>query len=214
MPSSGSGIDNLWPIGNDHRMLEVCRAGVDRVPAIAEMLARAFVDEPMLVMLSGKPGDPAAGRRRFFELLNRPLAELGCLYEIGDASAAAAWIPPDAQEVWARVDAATRPAVRELTSDGGRRWEATWDWVLERIPAEPIWFLDHIGVEPRSQGTGLGGALIEHGLTFARADGISAFLETTVAANVPAYEHFDFRVVDHGDTQPGGPHSWLMRWDP
>ncbi len=195
-------------------MREVKHATVDRVPAIAEMLARAFVDDPTFGLFVGDAGVRALGRRRFFELLDTPLAQLGLVWEIGDADAAAAWVPPNSSESWASIDASTRPLIRELTADGAPRWEAMWDWVVERIPDEPVWFLDHIGVHPSMQGQGLGRALIDHGLKLASDDDTSAFLETAVASNVPYYEHLGFRVVEHGDTPLAGPHIWLMRRDP
>lgn len=193
---------------------EIRQATADRVPAICGMLARAFADDPIFDLLVPDRTNRSDAVQGFFERLDAPLAAMGLLWEIGDAVAAAAWIPPDAHEAWAEIDAATLPFVREISPDGGRGWEAMWGWVLERIPDEPLWLLDHIGVEPGSQGTGCGRALIEHGFRLAEADGVGTFLETAVPANVPYYENLGFHVVADGVTPLEGPRAWLMRRDP
>ena len=192
-------------------MHEIRQATVDRVPAICAMLTRAFADDPMVVWPVGNVDDLGSVQHRLFELVDVPFTELGLVWEIGDAFAAAAWIPPDSIAAYVGIDVATRPIVRRLTADAGRRWEAMWDWIEERIPSEPLWLLDHVGVDPTHQGKGLGGTLIEHGLELARKDGVGAFLETAVPANVAYYERFGFTVVEEGDAPLGGPHIWFMR---
>jgi len=64
------------------------------------------------------------------------------------------------------------------------------------------------------QGRGVGSALIDFGLSRARAGAASVFLETGTARNVPLYERMGFRVVEDTDAPDGGPHMWFMRWDP
>ena len=59
-----------------------------------------------------------------FELIDVPLAELGLLWEVGDAAAAALWIPPALLDTYVNLDTATRPAVHEMTADAGLRWDA------------------------------------------------------------------------------------------
>ena len=63
-------------------------------------------------------------------------------------------------------------------------------------------------------GIGVGSALIEHGLAFARRDGTPAFLETGRPGNVPYYERRGFRTYLDEDAPNGGPHIWFMRFDP
>lgn len=151
--------------------IEVARAGVDRVPVLAEVLASAFVTEPMEAWPHGADDphlvDQLAAE---FRALDEVLAEHGFIWEAGEAD--------------------------------------------ERVPDEPLWVLDHIGVSPAHQGRGVGRRPVEHGLALADADGIPAFLETGAARNVGYYERFGFRVVLDGDVPDGGPHIWFMRRDP
>ena len=101
-----------------------------------------------------------------------------------------------------------------MADDGGRRWNTLWEWAGSKVPKEPVWYLDHIGVEPGHQGGGVGTALVQHGLVRARADGVAAFLEVGNPRNVAYYERFGFAVVEAADAPDGGPHVWFMRCEP
>lgn len=193
--------------------VEIRLATRERVPAVAAMLARAFADDPM-IQVSLAPEDRDERARRFFTLLDEEWADLGVLWEAGDAAGAAAWIPPEQHDALADQNAALRDAFHALSPDGGVLHDALWDWVESKIPDEPVWFLDQIGVDPTRQGEGIGGALIELGLGWARRDGTPAFLETGIARNVAYYERFGFRLVDEGDAPLDGPHVWFMRFEP
>ncbi len=189
----------------------ITQASAGRGPELAGVLARAFVTEPMLRWTMG--GDDADLAERLtveFEPLVGGMAAHGMVWEAGDGMGLSGWVEPGRMNVlWeSQADGAV---VNALTSDGGIRRDAMWKWVESQVPSEPLWFLDHIGVEPAAQGQGAGSALIRHGLARADADGIDAFLETGTAGNVGYYERFGFRLVSEGDAPGGGPHIWFMR---
>jgi GNAT superfamily N-acetyltransferase len=193
--------------------IEISRATPDRLPVLCAILGRAFVDEPMLRWSLGTYGDVAQRFVRQFELFSATLVQRGMMWEAGTARGAAVWIPAAEGKAYAQAFDASRSRVHALTQDGGERYDAFWEWVESKIPDEPLWHLDSVGVEPGSRGTGVGAALIEHGLELARADDAGAFLETGTPRNVPYYERFGFRIVDDADAPHGGPHIWFMRWD-
>jgi GNAT superfamily N-acetyltransferase len=195
-------------------MIEITRATPDRLAVLCSLLGRAFVDEPMLQWSMAIRGDVTERLIKQFEAFNQTLVEGGMVWEAGDARGAAVWIPADAGDAYEEAFEASRAGIHALTDDGGRRWDAFWDWVESNIPDEPVWHLDAIGVEPEARGTGIGAALVQHGLERARADESAAFLETGTPGNVPLYEHFGFRVVEAADAPGGGPMIWFMRWDP
>jgi GNAT superfamily N-acetyltransferase len=120
-------------------------------------------------------------------------------------------IPPDKTDVW--EEAQLRTNMRAVAEDGAR-YDVFWEWVASKIPDDPLWHLDSVGVEPSMQGRGIGSALIEFAVARAGADEGAVFLETGTPRNVPLYERFGFRVVEDADAPGGGPHVWFMRRAP
>jgi ribosomal protein S18 acetylase RimI-like enzyme len=194
--------------------VEVTQAGPDRLSAVARVLGRAFVTEPLARWPLGVHGDLEERFTLWFEYFLDGWMDLGIVWEVGDALGAAIWIPADKAEAWEEGIERSRPRVHELTDDGGRRYDEFWEWVASRIPDERLWHLDSVGVAPETRGRGIGFALIDFGLARARADGAGVLLETGTPRNVPYYERFGFRVVMDADAPEGGPHVWFMRWDP
>jgi GNAT superfamily N-acetyltransferase len=186
----------------------IVQATADRVPQLAELLGEAFADDPMLVWPFG------TGRTEmitdFFRTFDERIAMLGWLFEAGAGTGVAAWIPPGSDEAMMDVDRAIRPT---LASAGARHAEM-WEWIAGNFPDEPFWYLDHIAVDAPHRGSGVGGALIRYGLTFADRDDVPAFLETGRPENVGYYERRGFRTVADDDAPGGGPHIWFMRYTP
>lgn len=191
----------------------VRRAEPERLPVLASVLGRAFVAEPMVCWPFGEGGDVEEKCIRTFEYFLEELIGLGIVWEAGDALGASIWFSPDDRATWEAAQIHDR-RIDVLTDDDGARYDAFWDWVDARIPAEPAWHLDSIGVEPSIQGRGIGTALMEHGLERARESGVAVVLETAQERNVPYYERFGFRTVEDADAPGDGPHVWFMRWEP
>ena len=195
------------------RRIEVARAGPDRLAALAPVFGKAFVDEPMMRWPMGEQGDVVERFTRGFGYCLEDALRLGIVWEAGTATGAAIWIPPGQSETWEHHPW-HQPRIDALADDGGRRYNAFWDWVESHEPDEPLWLLDSIAVEPAAQGQGFGGALIAAGLARARAGGVGAFLSTGTPRNVSIYGRSGFRVVQDIDAPDGGPHIWFMRWEP
>jgi GNAT superfamily N-acetyltransferase len=179
--------------------VEITQAAQDRLSVLADVFGRAFVTEPMMQWPLGEHGDIEQRTTRAFEYFLESLIERGLVWEAGRGMGAAVWIPPAQLDAW--EEAQRRNArIFSLADDGGRRWDAFWEWVESKTPDEPLWLLDSVAVEPGMQGRGIGSALIEFGLTMARAaDATGMFLETGTSRNVPLYERFGFRVVEAAD---------------
>ena len=99
-----------------------------------------------------------------------------------------------------------------LTEDGGRRFDAFWSWVDAQRTHEslaPGLGRGRTGV----QGRGIGRALIERGLTRARAAGSGVLLEQEAFVTFRSMS-VGFRTCLADDAPDGGPHVWFMRWDP
>ena len=203
--------------------VEVMPAGPERLDALAPVFGRAFVDDPMMGWTMGDlPRTPDRYTPCFSAFLQQVLPcgvvwEAGAVRaagaEAGRALGAAAWIPPGQFEEWA-VHPWNQPRILECTDDGGRRYEAFWQWIDEHGPAEPAWLLDSIAVDPVVQGRGYGSELIADGLERARSEGLGAHLSTGTERNVAVYSRLGFRVAEALDAPDHGPHIWFMCWDP
>ena len=167
------------------------RATSDRISALAPVFGRAFVDEPMTQWSLGERGEAADRLTSAFTYFLEPVISLGLVWEVAAGNGAAVWIPPNHFDDW---DVHPRGvAITALTDDDGRRYTRFWDWVDSHNPAEPLWQLDSIAVDPAAQGQGLGTMLVAAGLALAQADGVGAFLSTGSARNVSIYARSGFR---------------------
>jgi GNAT superfamily N-acetyltransferase len=193
-------------------MTEIRLATRADLPSVARLFGRAFIDDAML-RWPLPPEATVEDLTELFAILLDVYWPLDAISVIG-GEAAAVWLPPDESARFAEIEGPTRESIRPLTDDGGARYDAFWDWLGEHVPDEPCWFLDILAVDAGARGRGLGGRLIEHGLVRAHADGLPAFLETSVFANVALYERFGFHVIDELVAPGGGPTIWFLRSDP
>jgi GNAT superfamily N-acetyltransferase len=182
--------------------------------ALSGVLGRAFAADPMMTWPLGDVADPQRSIEACFRLLNAGNIEDGLVFEAAGGAGVAVWVPPDLAGRWAETERLARPAIYALADDGGARYERLWGWVEERMPAEPLWYLDQLGVDPARQAEGLGKALVRFGLARAADAGLPAFLETATERNVLFYQSLGFRVVDVGSVPGGGPRIWFLRHDP
>jgi GNAT superfamily N-acetyltransferase len=184
-------------------------AGPADLPALVVTCAAAMSDDPMICW--PMPEATPAAQRELFRAILEPYVEFGVLWKTGGCDGGAAWLPPEVAEQFEEIDQSIRAAINPLTSDGGARYAAFWDWLGAHLPAEPCWFLDLVAVAPAAQRRGLGRRLVTHGLELARADGYPAFLETGNPRNVPYYQSLGFRIVDEQRAPDGGPTIWFMQ---
>jgi GNAT superfamily N-acetyltransferase len=195
-------------------MTGVARSTPERLGVLAPVFGRAFVDEPMMLWPMGLRGDVVDRLTRCFAYFLEEALEHDLVWEVDGGKGAAVWMAASQPEAWETDHPWHQPRIIELTDDGGHRYQAFWEWVESRTPAEPLWLLDSIAVDPDAQGRGLGSALISDGLIRAYESGVGAFLSTGTRRNVAIYERCGFRVVEHVDAPGGGPHTWFMRADP
>lgn len=122
----------------------------------------------------------------------------GTAHRVGFAGAAL-WLPPGIEP-----DEAALGELLERTVSASDQGDAIR--VMEQMagyhPKEPHWYLPLIGVDPASQGKGLGGALLRHATDICDRDGAPAYLESSNLQNLPLYERHGFEVL--GTIQVGG----------
>jgi ribosomal protein S18 acetylase RimI-like enzyme len=113
-------------------------------------------------------------------------------YVTPDFCGAALWLPPDVHPNGEVLEAIFRNTVKGDRLDDVL---ATFEKMGESHPHEPHWYLPMIGVEPNSQGRGLGGLLMHHAVARCDKEGMPAYLESSNPRNISLYIRHGFEVI-------------------
>jgi len=179
--------------------------------AIADTLAKAFHDDPLICFLLKDAASRPAKMPKLFKLLFK----LGLPHDACDVTtgfeAVALWRPPNAWHIppWQYV---TNGAafIDVFGLSGGLQVMGAMDYIEKRHPHEPHWYLQAIGTDPAKQGKGFGGVVIRRQLALADAAGMPAYLESSKDTNIPIYQSFGFEVTGEITIPGGGPTIWPM----
>jgi ribosomal protein S18 acetylase RimI-like enzyme len=191
------------------------RATAADVPALAGMLARAFMDDPVAGWAFRPDALRPAALERFQAIRLRQLMLDGEVWTAADHSCAALWAPPERWRSTLRQDAELLPcfghprllARMPLVTVG-------WLGLERRHPSEPAhYYLAVLGTDPRHQGRGLGSMLMGPVLEQCDRDGVGAYLESSKERNIDFYARHGFRVLEPVRLLRG-PTMWKMWRDP
>jgi len=184
----------------------------DDVPALSTALAAAFDDDPVIGWVFPDARRRPRFARRLFALRLRHVLGQRETYTV-DNRGGALWAVPGQWKVSAgqQLDMLVRLA-GGLGLRAARILGGLHD-VERRHPGEPHYYLAVLGVEPESQGRGLGTALMGSVLRGCDADGVPAYLESSKERNVDYYSRHGFRVTEELRL-PEGPPVWLMWREP
>ena len=127
----------------------------------------------------------------------------------------AIWIPSDKYPVtfWRLLRSVPLSVIFGLGRYGGNKMRHLGehiDAVHQRLAPFKHWFLQTVGIEPRSQGKGYASKLIRPMLTRIDEEGLPCYLETLDEHNVPLYEHLGFKVVDKATVPKTSLTNWAM----
>jgi GNAT superfamily N-acetyltransferase len=167
--------------------------------AAVAVLARAFHDHP--VYRHALPGE-AARRRRLPGLMHTMVVTmyghagpLDVAEEDGSVVGAAAWHRPGHVEPGGVTMLRGVLGMARATRTRLGEWSRLGSAIERMRPAEPHWYLFHVGAEPGHQARGVGSALVRRGLERVDADGVAAHLECAPEL-VGYYARFGFAEVD------------------
>ena len=183
------------------------------VAEIRTLLARAYVDDPLLAWVFPDEGDrPEAAAAWLGVSVERYVAagEVDVVRE-ETLRAVALWRRPGTTLAGPDVlptaggllRAIAGPSRAAEVAEGFARVRAHWP-----EPDVPSAYLHFLAVEAGSRGRGLGGRLLERVLDRCRAEGVALRLDTTNAANLPFYEAHGLRVHSSARLGPTGPVMW------
>ena len=183
-------------------------ATAEDVPAALRTLTRAFADYPFTRHVVAAEGHHERVRR-FQELfLTRIGLPHGRVWVTDEVDAVAVWTTPEQDPTPGFTEIG--PELTELAGDRAPASASAQSALEPHRPKEPAWFLATVGVNPASQGRGLGRAVIRPGLEAAERAGFLAFLETSDAGNVKFYRRLGFTVTADLALPDGGPRTWCM----
>jgi GNAT superfamily N-acetyltransferase len=190
----------------------VRRIGPEQRDAAVATLAEAFLDDPLMRMMSEDEQRRRAVAPWFFQRAVTYGLRWGEVWGTDDASAVAIWLPPGDSHLgtlrmirvglWAmplRVGLGT--ALRVLRGSGAtERFHAA-------VP-DPHWYLLFLGTRRERQGQGLASALLDAVISKADVDGLPCYLETGTDSNIVFYERRGFEVI--GEVEMNGAHVRAM----
>lgn len=186
----------------EHSIRTLSAADLDRA---AEVLGEAFADYPWTtwcVSEDGRRERISALQRLYLEHLALPH---GMAYIDGSGNGVLAFLPPDAPEPADEVGAT-------IAGLHGDRFDRAVT-AAEQLAVLPIpdgaWTLATIGTTPQSRETGLGTALMKHGLAELDRAGHPCWLDTSTERNLPLYQRFGFTIAGQ-IALDDGPAVWRM----
>jgi GNAT superfamily N-acetyltransferase len=184
----------------------------DDFKPLAEMLARAFYDDPVTSWFYPDDARRMKHARRFFAIRQRQLARQRLIYTTPERSGAALWAGPGRWREDLRESLMLLPMLPVLLPRIVRSTHAVRE-IERRHPVQPHYYLSVLGTEPQQQGGGIGSALLGPVLRRCDSDGVGAYLESSKESNVDFYARHGFAVTERIEL-PGGPPLWLMWREP
>ena len=191
------------------------RATSSDVSALARMLARAFLDDPVASWAWRPDGLRLGALERFQAVRLRQLLAGEEVWTNDELTCAALWAPPgrwhsSLRETAELVPSFLHPRLFMRMPMVALGWEK-----LERAHPHkpPHVYLALLGTEPDAQGRGLGSAVLAPVLEQCDSDGVGAYLESSKERNIDFYARHGFRVLDEIQLVRG-PTMWKMWRDP
>lgn len=179
---------------------------------LAEVLARAFYDDPVTAWFYPDAARRMRHARRFFAIRLRQLAVHGLIYTTPERSGAALWAPPGHWRENLRQSLMQLPMLPVLLPRIVRSTQAVRE-IERHHPIEPHFYLSVLGTDPEQQGGGVGSALLAPVLQRCDESGAAAYLESSKESNLSFYARHGFVVTERIEI-PAGPPLWLMWREP
>lgn len=180
----------------------------DREP-VAQLLTRAFTDDPAMAYIWPDPAARARGLPRLFRFLFDADAQAGMRLVSASGEAATFWRGPGRAKA-SRGELLRRllPMLRAFGPTLGRALSLS-DAIAAHMPAGDFWYLHIAGCDPAQQGKGLGRVVVQAGLDRA-AGRLPCYLETATEWNLGFYQGLGFVVTAEWRVPKGGPTFWSM----
>jgi ribosomal protein S18 acetylase RimI-like enzyme len=182
------------------------------VPRLAEVLADAFVDDPLSKWLfNDDDGLRERLRRSFDALMRKVYLRKQHTYTTDDLAGCAMWAPPGKWKLSVIQQLRMAPVMMRLMSGTNLRNGARLNVQVEHAhPKDAHYHLSVLGVLPERQRGGVGSSLVSPILERADAERVLCHLETSKAENLAYYARFGFENNGELMLPPGAPSVWTM----
>ena len=195
---------------------DLVRLEKSQIKSAAEMLARAFYDDPLYAYLL--PDESERKNRSYY--LHQFCLRYGLFYgEVYTTSpnleGVAVWLPPGKTRItrWGEIRSGGLSILFKLGMKFLSRQGSFIRCIApmhQRHAPFPHWYLFHLGVAPIHQGKGYGGTLLTAMLARMDREHLPCYLETQQENNVAIYQRYGFRVVERADIPGAGFCDWAM----
>ncbi|GLV60694.1 hypothetical protein KDH_75130 [Dictyobacter sp. S3.2.2.5] len=198
-----------------HEIPDIVPLRKEDAEVAGEILEQAFAADPLNVYTVPDPGR----RQEVFRWLFTQLVRGGDAVYVtsGPPRGVAVWIAPQTSGDAVESESDREQMEHVFGPDAYRRFVCAFEYFESnhrRLMRGSHWYLQLLGVEPRWQGQGIGGALIAPVLQEADHQGLPCYLETFVAGNVLFYQRHGFQVVDASREPVSQVPCWSMRREP
>ena len=194
-----------------------CPITVQSYRQAAEVLGRAFVDDPVSVAVYRNFSSEKRIRALTVDFTAEVLLCVRKGYPIqvnddGRVVAAAVIYPPGAYPLPTRDQ--WKLIIKSIAGNGLYDITSWLKWLREvdkHHPTEAHYYLEYLGVEPGYQGKGLGSSILSHLIAKADVAGVGCYLENANPGNISFYQRSGFLVTQ--EMEIIGIPTWFM-WRP
>lgn len=179
----------------------------------ADVLARAFHDDPVLNWLLTGSADITAGIDAFFPIAVASALTRGHLYRSPGWEAVAYWSPPGASGMFNPEHGSLvgELVVGEIGAERAAATSQLGEILAAHHITEAHFYLPFIGVAPEWQGRGHGNVVMQPVLDLCDRQGLPAYLESSNPRNIAFYERLGFRVTAEFAADGGPPMAGMRR---
>jgi ribosomal protein S18 acetylase RimI-like enzyme len=179
------------------------------------MVSRAFFDDPMFAWVESNESRRRSALPGFFRLIIQYCLRYGEVYSARDDKGVALWLTPGNSTI----------TIGRIIKSG--MWKTPFYFSMQgifrfmildtfseklhkRIAPAHHWYLLLLGVDPDSQGKGIGMELVLPILKQCDRDDLSCYLETNKFENLQFYNKFGFTSIENGFASKTSPQLWAL----
>jgi N-acetylglutamate synthase-like GNAT family acetyltransferase len=190
----------------------VRKATAKDVPQLARALAQAFYEDPVMKWMLPDGSQRLRRLERTFDsiFLKRVFLPHEETYTTESITGGALWSPPGKWQLSPLDSLRLLPHMARFWGRNLPRVLRSISYLDSKHPHAPHYYLFILGVEPWSQGKGIGKSLMQPILERCDRERIPAYLEASTPRNRDLYARNGFEIVEEIKLPGGSPPLWRM----